>query len=63
MSNQTTISLTPEQKENLKEVREFLREEYGTASYGDAIIHLHRFWKENRGNKSGPAPQNSEKEE
>jgi len=48
MSNQTTIALTPEQKEILDEVKELLKEEYGTASYGDAIIHLHRFWNQNR---------------
>jgi len=56
MVNQTTISLTKEQKENLNEVREFLRKEYGTASYGDAIVHLHRFWRQNKG-KETQAPE------
>ena len=65
MVNQTTISLTKEQKENLEEVREFLRKKYGTASYGDAVIHLYRFWNQNKGKeKRDPVQsQNSTTEE
>jgi len=55
MNNRKQVNLTQEQCEMLDEVKEMLKEKYGTASYGDAIIHLHRFWKQNKGKEDrGP---------
>ena len=64
MPKLTTLNITKEQRERLEDVRGFIEKQYGTnASLSDCVGHLIRFWNQNRGNKSGPAPQNSEKEE
>lgn len=53
MVNITSIEITKGQKEDLDEVKEFLLEDYKiNPSYKDVIMHLFRFWKQNRGKEN-----------
>lgn len=57
MPELTTINITKPQRQQLEEIRKFLREEYGiNPSLPDVIYHLIRFWqqgKEDRARSDG----------